>query len=151
MTGPVTTVDFHQKFVFYLHHARFLSLEDPHWDKHVLLFFSEVEPNPVTKWSSYVHFPWGYSNKNCQMCWPAKWCQTFVNTLIILQMSLGCIFSFKPVWLIRTDTSYLQILSLIRLSLCMSCLTFAWNEIRKGLYVSQILSTTIGTIFEWSE
>ena len=49
-------------------------------------------------------------------------------------------------WLNRTVTSCVSILSLIRSSLCMSRLTLGWNTFKLALYVSNVLSAPIGTI-----
>ena len=66
----------------------------------------------------------------------------YILYITYLSVDLGRIFSFKHTWWNKTDTPCLPILSLIRSSLCMSRLTFAWNWFGKfpfHLFVFQLV------------
>ena len=59
----------------------------------------------------------------------------------------GNIYSFKFVWLNRTEISCPPILFLISLSLRMRCLTLQWNEFRKEPFLSIVLSAQTEAFF----
>ena len=71
----------------------------------------------------------------------------YMCVCVCVYVYLGSIFSFKHVWLNKTNTLCLLILYLIHLSLCMRCLTFEWNKFRETSYASQVLLAPTGAIF----
>ena len=66
---------------------------------------------------------------------------------IYIYIYVCCIFSFKHVWLDKTDILCVSILSLISSSLFKNRLTFGWNQLRKALYISQAHSASTEVIF----
>ena len=65
--------------------------------------------------------------------------------LTLNNLSIWSILSFKHVWLNRTDTSCLHILSSFRSSLRMSCLTLRSNEFRIGFVLGHLSKFTART------
>ena len=62
---------------------------------------------------------------------------TLFSTILVPYKYISAAFSLLNVWLNRTNTSYLAILSFIRLNFRMRCLSLGLNEYRKAPYVFQ--------------
>ena len=71
-----------------------------------------------------------------------------VCVCVCVYVSLGTIFFFNHVCLNGSDSLCLPILSLINSPLCVSCLTFGLNELRKVPYFFQVLSALKEAIFK---